>query len=216
MPRIRAHYDSAPLDFSESRSMSISYTSVANHLPENKMRLYPTKVINVIGGPGSDKSLFSAAIILYLNLHNKSVEIIPDYAKSLVWQKNFEVLKNQYFIAQRQFEMLDLLDGQVQFLITECSLPQVLYYNENYADNICDIGKTRSQILQWYKQHNNINIFVERGDKKYIHTGRFQDEEQARVIDRGLRATLVREGLRYTALAPNIEAINAFATTLLE
>ena len=196
--------------------MSITYTSLGNHLPENKMRLYPTKVINIIGGPGSDKSLFSAAIILYLNLHNKSVETIPDYAKSLVWQKNFEVLKNQYFIAQRQYEMLDLLDGQVQFLITECSLPQVLYYNETYADNICDIGKTRTQILQWYKQHNNINIFVERGDKKYVHTGRFQDEEQARAIDRGLRATLVREGLRYTALAPNVEAINAFATTLLE
>jgi hypothetical protein len=196
--------------------MSITYTSVANHLPENKMRLYPTKVINIIGGPGSDKSLFSAAIILNLNLHNKSVETIPDYAKSLVWQKNFEVLKNQYFIAQRQYEMLDLLDGQVQFLITECSLPQVMYYNETYADNICDIGKTRTQILQWYKQHNNINIFVERGDKKYVHTGRFQDEEQARAIDRGLRATLVREGLRYTALPPNVEAINAFATTLLE
>jgi hypothetical protein len=116
--------------------MSITYTSAANHLPENKMRLYPTKVINIIGGPGCDKSLFSSAIILYLSLHNKTVETIPDYAKSLVWQQNFEVLKNQYFIAQRQFEMLNLLDGQVQFLVTECSLPQVMYYNENYAVNL--------------------------------------------------------------------------------
>ena len=91
--------------------MSIQYTSVANHLPENKMRLYPTRVINVIGGPGCDKSLVTSAIILFLKLHNKTVEVIPDYAKSLVWQQNFEVLKNQYFIAQRQFEMLELLDG---------------------------------------------------------------------------------------------------------
>ena len=180
------------------------------------MRLYPTKVINIIGGPGSDKSLFSSAIILYLNMKHKTVETIPDYAKSLVWQQNFEVLKNQYFIAQRQFEMLNLLDGQVQFLITECSLPQVLYYNENYADNICDVAKTRKQILEWYGQHNNVNIMVERGDKKYVHTGRFQDEEQARAIDHGLRATLVREGLRYTSLAPDVDTINAFAATLLD
>jgi hypothetical protein len=185
-------------------------------LPESKMRLYPTKVINIIGGPGSDKSLFSAAIILHLNLRHKTVETIPDYAKSLVWQQNFEVLKNQYFIAQRQFEMLNLLDGQVQFLITECSLPQVMYYNENYAENICDIAKTRTQIMSWYKQHDNINIFVERGDKKYVHTGRFQDEEQARAIDRGLRSVLVREGMKYTALPPDVEAINAFAATLVE
>jgi hypothetical protein len=196
--------------------MSISYTSVANHLPESKMRLYPTKVINVIGGPGCDKSLVTSAIILFLKLRQKTVEVIPDYAKSLVWQRNFEVLKNQYFIAQRQYEMLNLLDGQIQFLITECSLPQVLYYNENYADNICDIGKTRTQILEWYKQHNNVNVLVERGDRKYIHTGRFQDEEQAKGIDRGLRGILTREGLRYTALPGNVEAINAFAATLLE
>ena len=195
---------------------TIRYASVANVLPEAKMRLYPTKVINIIGGPGSDKSLFSAAIILYLNLHNKTVETIPDYAKSLVWQQNFEVLKNQYFIAQRQFEMLNLLDGQVQFLLTECSLPQVLYYNENYAENICDVSKTRAQILEWYKQYDNINIFVERGEKKYVRSGRFQDEDQARDIDRGLRSVLVREGINFTPLNPNLEEINAFAATLLE
>lgn len=196
--------------------MAIQYTSVANHLPENKMRLYPTRVINVIGGPGCEKSLITSAIILYLKLRNKSVEVIPDYAKSLVWQKNFEVLKNQYFIAQRQFEMLELLDGQIQFLLTECSLPQVLYYNEHYEDNICDIGKTRKQILEWYKQHNNVNVFVERGDHKYVHTGRFQDEEQAKAIDRGIRGILARENLKYTALPPELDAINTFAATLLE
>lgn len=196
--------------------MTIQYTTAVDRLPENKMRMYPTKVINIIGGPGCDKSLFSSAIILYLNLHHKTVENIPDYAKSLVWQRDFEALKNQYQIAQRQFEMLELLDGQVQFLVSECSLPQVLYYNEHYAENICDVPKTRAKILQWYKQHNNVNVMVERGDKKYIHTGRFQDEEQARNIDKALRHTLTHEGLKYTVLPPELDAINAFAASLLE
>nr|WP_326531323.1 hypothetical protein [Rhodoferax sp.] len=195
--------------------MSIQYTSVANYLPEAKMRLYPTQVINVIGGPGCDKSLITSAIIVFLKLREKTIEVIPDFAKSLVWQQNFEVLKNQYFIAQRQFEMLSLLDGQVQFLITECSLPQVLFYNENYLDNICDIEKTRKQILEWYNQCNNINIFVERGDRKYIRTGRFQDEEQARTIDRGMRELLDREALPYTVLPSDVTAVNAFAATLI-
>lgn len=195
--------------------MAIQYTSVANLLPENKMRLYPTQVINVIGGPGCDKSLITSAIILFLKLHNKTVEVIPDFAKSLVWQQNFEVLKNQYFIAQRQFEMLTLLDGQVQYLISECSLPQVLYYNENYLDNICDIGKTRTQILDWYGQFNNTNILVERGDRNYVRTGRFQDEEGARKIDRGMRELLEREELPFTSLPAELDAANAFAATLI-
>ncbi len=196
--------------------MTIQYTYVSPHLPENKMRLYPTKVINIIGGPGCEKSLFTAAIILYLHVHHKTVELIPDYAKSLVWQKDYEALRNQYKIAQQQFHMLELLDGQVQYLVTECSLPQVLYYNEFYPDNICDVGKTRQQILAWYKQHNNINILVERGERKYIRTGRFQDEEQAREVDRGMRALLRREGITCTALQPEVEAIHAFAATLLK
>lgn len=194
--------------------MTIQYTAVADRLPENKMRLYPTKVINIIGGPGSDKSLFSAAVILNLNLRHKTVETIPDYAKALVWQRDFEALKNQYQIARSQFQMIEMLDGQVQFLVNECSLPQVLYYNEHYADNMCDIGKTKRQILEWYKQHNNVNILVERGDKKYPHTGRFQDEEGAKNIDRGLRQTMVREGIQFTSLPPDVDTINAFAHSL--
>jgi hypothetical protein len=195
--------------------MVMHYTYVENKLPENKMRMYPTKVINIIGGPGCDKSLFTSAIILYLNLHNKSVELIPDFAKTLVWQKDYEALKNQYHIAQQQFRMLELLDGQVQYLVTECSLPQVLYYNAHHPDNICDIAKTRTQILAWYKQHNNVNILAERGEKKYVHTGRFQDENQAREIDRGLRELLRHEGLSFTSLLPKVQIIHDFAASLI-
>ena len=194
--------------------MTMRYTYSSHQLPENKMRMYPTKVINIIGGPGCDKSLFSSAIILNLNLRHKTVEQIPDFAKGLVWQKDFEALKNQYFIAQQQFRMLELLDGQLQYLVTECSLPQILYYNESYDENICDVAKTRLQILEWYKQHNNVNILVEGGDKKYVHSGRFQDEEGARAIDKALCATLNRERVPYTVLAPDVDAINAFVATL--
>lgn len=194
--------------------MTIQYTYVSPLLPESKMRLYPTRVINIIGGPGCEKSLFSSAIIVYLHLHHKTVELIPDYAKSLVWQKDYEALRNQYNIAQQQFRMIELLDGQVQYLVTESALPQVLYYNEFYPDNICDVGKTRKQILEWYKQHNNVNIMVERGERKYSNTGRFQNEEQAKEVDRSMRALLRREGISYTALKPETAAINEFMAAL--
>ncbi|MEO8118953.1 MAG: hypothetical protein ABI606_06490, partial [Rhodoferax sp.] len=86
--------------------------------------------------------------------------------------------------------------------------------NAHYEDNICDVAKTRLKILEWYKQHKNVNILVERSDKKYVHTGRFQDEEQARNIDRALRETLNHEGMHYTVLPPDVDAINAFAHSL--
>jgi hypothetical protein len=196
-------------------TMTLRYAYVSNHLPENKLRIYPTKIINIIGGPGSDKSLYSAAIVLNLHLRHKTVETIPDFAKTLVWQKDFEPLRNQYFIAQQQYRMIEVLDGQVQFLVTECSLPQLLYYNETYPDNICDVAKTRKQILEWYHQCNNVNVLVKRDpEKKYVRSGRFQDEEQARAMDADMRGLLVREGIKFTELPPSHSAIEAFAATL--
>jgi len=188
---------------------------VPANLPESKLRLYPTKVINIIGGPGCDKSLYSSAIVLKLHLRHKSVETIPDVAKSLVWQKDMEALRNQYGIALHQFRMLEVLDGQVQFLVTEGALPQLLYYNESYPDNVCDVEKTRKQILAWYKQFNNVNVLVQRDpDKPYVRSGRFQDEAQARKVDNELRGVLTREGIKFTVLPPDHRAILEFAGTL--
>jgi hypothetical protein len=55
---------------------------------------------------------------------------------------------------------------------------------------------------------------VERSGRKYVHTGRFQDEEQARRIDHAIRATLVREGIAHTVVKSEVDAIHAFASTL--
>ncbi|HEX5805720.1 MAG TPA: hypothetical protein VFY31_05230 [Macromonas sp.] len=195
--------------------MSMTYTYVQPTLPENKLRMYPTKVINIIGGPGCDKSLFSSAIVLKLHLRQKTVETIPELAKSLVWQKDFEALRNQYGLALHQYRMLEVLDGQVQFLVTEGALAQLLYYNETYPDNVCDVAKTRKQILEWYRQFNNINILVQRDpEKKYVRSGRFQDETEARDIDQAMRGVLTREGVKFTVLPADHRAILEFANTL--
>ncbi len=200
----------------EETVVVMQYTYVAPHLPENKMRIYPTQVINIIGGPGSDKSLYTAAIVLSLHQRHLTVETVPDYAKALVWQKDLEALRNQYLIAHQQNTMLSILDGQVQFLVTECSLPQLLYYNESYPDNICDVVKTRKQILAWYRQYKNVNVLVQRDpDKKYVRSGRLQDEDQARAVDAGLRGCLNREGIKFTALPPSPSAIEQFAAALV-
>jgi len=188
---------------------------VPANLPESKLRRYPTKVINIIGGPGCDKSLYSSAIVLKLHLRHKTVETVPDVGKMLVWQRDTEALRNQYGIALHQYRMLEVLDGQVAFLVTEGALPQLLYYNAHYADNVCDVDKTRKQILAWYKQFNNVNILVQRDlDKPYIRSGRYQDEAQAQQMDKDLRNVLVEEGIEFTVLPPDHKAIIEFAGSL--
>ena len=43
--------------------MSIQYTNISNSLPETKRRMYPTKVINIIGGPGCGKELRGVRLV---------------------------------------------------------------------------------------------------------------------------------------------------------
>ncbi|MFN3611902.1 hypothetical protein [Tepidimonas sp.] len=188
---------------------------VTPNLPENKLRRYPTKVINIVGGPGCDKSLYSSAIVLKLHLMHKTVELVPEVAKSLVWQGDLEALRNQYGIALHQFRLLEVLDGQVQYLVTEGGLPQLLYYNARHPDNVCDVDKTRRQILEWYRQFDNVNIFAQRDpDKPYIRAGRLQDENRAREMDKEMRTLLAAEGVKYTLLPPDHRKIIEFAGTL--
>ncbi len=188
---------------------------VTPNLPENKLRRYPTKVINIVGGPGCDKSLYSSAIVLKLHLMHKTVELVPEVAKALVWQGDYEALRNQYGIAWHQFRLLEVLDGQVQYLVTEGGLPQLLYYNAHHPDNVCDVDKTRRQILDWYRQFDNINLFAQRDpDKPYIRAGRLQDENRAREMDNEMRTLLASEGIKYTLMPPDHRKIIEFTGTL--
>ena len=57
---------------------------------------------------------------------------------------------------------------------------------------------------------------VARGDRNYIRTGRFQDEEQAHALDRGMLELMDREELPYITLPADVDAINDFAATLLD
>ena len=65
-------------------------------------------------------------------------------------------------------------------------------------------------------KYKNVNVLVQRDpDKKYVRSGRLQDEDQARAIDAGLRGCLSREGIKFTPLPPSVSAIEQFAATLV-
>ena len=87
--------------------MDVPNITPTPQLPETRPSPCKTRMINILGGPACEKSLFCAAIMLHLHLRRKTVEQVPDFAKLLVWQRDHDALKNQHHIAQRQFRMLE-------------------------------------------------------------------------------------------------------------
>ncbi len=189
---------------------------ITNHTTQNHLKRYATKHINIIGGPGCYKSVFASAMLVNIKLSLKSAEYVPEFAKSLVWQKKFETLKNQYYVAQQQYKMLKLLDGELQYLITDGPLAQLLYYNRTVADNICDVAKTEKQILTWYNEFDNINIFIERNPNlPYEKVGRTQNEQQAIEMDIQIEQTLIDLNIPYTKVMADLVKVNQFTNSVI-
>jgi len=135
-----------------------------------------TLVINVIGGPGIGKTTISALLFANLKIKGYVCEYVQEYAKKLVWTKDFDTLNNQYSVSREQFRLLNQIDGHVDFLVTDGPLIHGIYYNKYNMDNTSNVDKTEKYILECISKFNNINIVLERVDRKYEVVDNLSDQ----------------------------------------
>lgn len=169
-----------------------------------------TYIINLFGGPGIGKTTLSALIFAKLKTHQNKyiVEYIQEYAKQLVWTKNFEVLNNQYHVTQHQYNLLKQIDTKVDFVVTDGPLCQGLYYNRFNKDNMSNVDKTENFILEKHAEFNNINLFLQRGDFEYESQGRLQTAKESKEIDTILSHLLEQNNIKTIQIASSSEEDN--------
>ena len=158
-----------------------------------------TYVINLICGPGGGKSTLSALLFAKLKLNKKKyiVEYVQEYAKHLVWTKQFDILNNQYYVTQYQYKLLKQMNDAVDFIVTDGPLIQGMYYNMHNRDNISNVEKTEKYIVDCHSEFRNINIFLNRGNFEYETQGRLQTEEESREIDVILKHLLKQKHIEF-------------------
>lgn len=92
---------------------------------------------------------------------------------------------------KKQYELLNNLNNKVDYIITDASLFQGLYYNRYNPYNVSNIQKTEKMILESINKFKNINIFIKRNPNiKYEIEGRIQSEKEAKEIDNKLKELL--------------------------
>lgn len=169
-----------------------------------------TFIINLIGGPGIGKTTISALIFAKLKMcpNKYIVEYVQEYAKQLVWTKNFDILNNQYYVTQYQYKLLKQINGEVDFIVTDGPICQGLYYNIYNKDNISNVNKTEKFILDSQAEFNNINLFLKRGSFDFETQGRLQNEEESKQIDVILKHLMNQNKIPYTEIDPGHENSN--------
>lgn len=167
-----------------------------------------TFVINFIGGPGLGKTVLSALVFAQLKLKHYVSEYVQEYAKQLVWTKDFDILNNQYYVTKHQSQLLKQIDGKVDMIVTDGPLVHGLYYNLHNQHNTSDINKTNRLILDSHNYFNNINIFLTRGSYEYEQEGRLQTENEAQEIDVIMKHLLKANHIPYKEFLASAEPGN--------
>jgi hypothetical protein len=101
-------------------------------------------------------------------------ELVTEFAKDKVWEKNNEALSNQIYIFAKQYYRITRCAEQVDVIVTDSPLALSPYYNKDL-----DIDKPLKElVLAISNKYDNVNYFLRRV-KKYNPVGRLQTENES-------------------------------------
>jgi len=165
-----------------------------------------TKIICLYGGPGSGKSTYASELFSSMKKKGQSVELVSEYAKEFVYKKfdsKEKITKEeQLMIYSEQFRRERLLYNRVDYIITECPVPlSYIYSHINYKDELMDTIFV-NLVKLYFRETSNIefeNYFIKR-KYEYVNEGRFENEEQAKIVDSVIKKFLDENNIKYSEI----------------
>lgn len=149
-----------------------------------------TLVVNLFAGPGAGKTTCAWEIASELKKRGIITEYVPEYAKELVWDENYEALADQEGIFEEQSHRINRLIGKVDVVVTDSPI----LFSEIYGqDNSTDF---RRRIWNEHDRHTNFNLFINRG-KTFEKQGRLHNLEESKQIDQKIKNLLEENSVYY-------------------
>ena len=164
--------------------------------------------INLFGGPGTGKSTTSAGLFHEMKKRGYSVEYITEYAKDLVYSKDFFKLKDQLMILAKQSHSWFKLEDQLDYTINDGPfLLGLVYLQENPH---LPEKEFKEFLLKMWHSYDHINIFIERNleEHGYQEYGRTQTLEEAIQKDEEIKQVLEENGIPYISVEMGDNTVN--------
>jgi len=152
------------------------------------------KVINLFGAPGAGKSTTAAGLFFKMktDTHIKSVELITEFAKELVYAGRFkELSSNQLYVTSKQYNRMERLRGQVDLIITDSPIILgAIYAPKDYYSSFIPLLK------ELHYSFNNFNIFINRV-KEYKEYGRNHSKKESDELYINIKNFLDNNNIKY-------------------
>lgn len=168
-----------------------------------------TLLVNLYAGPGAGKSTGAAYIFAKLKMAGVDCEYVSEYAKDRVWQEDqFPLQHCQLYVTGKQCLKITRLLGKVDVVVTDSPIAiGAMYTAEKPYQDVC--------IYEAKKYKNTYNLFLNRF-KPYNQNGRNQTEEEAKEIDRKIKAFLTDNNLEFKEINGTEEGYNAIVKDIIE
>lgn len=139
--------------------------------------------LNLMGGPGTGKSLSAARLFAQLKERHFSVELVNEFAKAWVTEGRKITEETQtYFLGKQMHYESRWLNNGVQNIVTDSPVLVGPLHAEKYVSKA--LADALYQVSTFYDaRHPYHFIFLQRGDYPYQSAGRFQTEAEARAMD---------------------------------
>jgi hypothetical protein len=152
-----------------------------------------SKCLNVClyGGPSTGKSTTTAGLFAKMKRNGMKVELSTEYAKDLVYSKDFFKIKDQVMILAKQAHPMFKMEEQVDYLIHDGPFLLGLAYVQDNPH--LPKEEFKALIVAMYKSYNTLNIFLERDLKihPYQQYGRNQTLDEAVELDEKIKQILI-------------------------
>ncbi len=170
------------------------------------------KVINLFAGPGAGKSTTAAGLFNHLKVAGKRAELVTEFAKELVYERNFERLNNQLLVLGEQEQRLRrLIPSKLDYVITDSPLLLSIIYMEKARRT----EAYTQTVLELFDTYDNVNFIINRV-KPYQNYGRTQSEGEARNLDNKIAAMLIAGKVPYTAVNGDADAAATIFNLLMK
>lgn len=170
-----------------------------------------TCIISMFGAPGAGKSTLASYCFAKLKMMGINCELVTEFAKDKVWEKNNEALSNQIYIFAKQYYRITRCVGKVDVIITDSPLFLSPFYNKDP-----DIDEPLKELVaKIVAKYDNLNYFLRRV-KKYNPVGRLQTEAESNEYGIHIKDMLKSFGIKFREIDGDLMSADMIVQDVIE